>query len=125
MPIQLFQIGNRKLTGGFKRLQRIRHDPGANDDLVCGAHESDCQGKDATFSIRRRELKRHNTFDPFTLRLAPAAAPAAPLAFIGQPPRVRVYESQASDLVERKPQEPWRESGLSLPRAALRAWMAS
>jgi hypothetical protein len=34
------QIVNRKSTGGFKRLQRIRHDLGANDDLVCGAHKS-------------------------------------------------------------------------------------
>jgi hypothetical protein len=33
-------IANRKSIGGFKRLQRIGHDPGANDDLVCGAHES-------------------------------------------------------------------------------------
>jgi hypothetical protein len=32
------QIGNG--LGGFKRLQRIGHDAGENDDLVCGAQKS-------------------------------------------------------------------------------------
>jgi hypothetical protein len=33
------EIANRKLTGGFKHRQRIGHDPSANDELVCGAHQ--------------------------------------------------------------------------------------
>jgi hypothetical protein len=35
------EIANRKSGGGFKRLQRIGHDPGANDDLVCSAAKRD------------------------------------------------------------------------------------
>jgi hypothetical protein len=38
--LSVSQIANRKSTGGFKRLQRIQHEPGANDDLVCGAHKT-------------------------------------------------------------------------------------
>jgi len=34
----IFQLRPGRRPDGFKRLQWIRHDPGANDDLVCGAH---------------------------------------------------------------------------------------
>jgi len=33
----ILQICNPQLKDGFKRLQWIGHDAGANDDLVCGA----------------------------------------------------------------------------------------
>jgi hypothetical protein len=43
---------------GFKRLQRIGHDPGANDDLLCGAHEPTRSRKGAKSKLQRAALRK-------------------------------------------------------------------
>ncbi len=43
----ILQRRSGRRRDGFKRLQRIRRDPGANDDLVCGAHECNSTDCDA------------------------------------------------------------------------------
>lgn len=57
-------LGVFRRRDGFKRLQRIEHDAGANYDLVCGAHKSGWPRK-ASPSVFTEGDKKHDNGQPF------------------------------------------------------------